>query len=169
MKIEKQVCSIEQAKRLKELGVSQESLFSYLGDEKDINLNLLESGSNVSAWVWVAATVPVNNMDLDNREDLSITQPIAAAYTVAELFKMLPYSITDENGAEYIQSNTKDFDHYSGSMSYTVGYYNFDKHSWYYGAGTSTVVESAADMLIRLIEHEKTTVTEINERLASAE
>jgi hypothetical protein len=66
MKLQSQVCSLEQAKRLKELGIIQTSIACYLGTE----LTLFERG----VYNWAEQ----NNIDA------------LAAYTVAELGVMMP-------------------------------------------------------------------------------
>lgn len=68
MKLEDQVCSLELAKKLKELGVKQESLFWW--DKGD---------------------------GIEDRLEFSPTQPLtelASAFTVAELGEMLPFGTT---------------------------------------------------------------------------
>jgi hypothetical protein len=89
MKLKDQAVTILYAKRLKELGMSQDSLFSWFGDEE---FRLRDNGSSAeySQWLWLAETKPVNNQDADWRADVSCTNPIAAAFTVAELGVMLP-------------------------------------------------------------------------------
>jgi hypothetical protein len=72
MKLENQVCSLDLAKRLKKLGVKQESLF----------------------W-WSAHTEPAtlwNEWSLEKQEGSPDTS--YAAFTVAELGEMLPDYIT---------------------------------------------------------------------------
>lgn len=94
MKLEDQCCNLSQAKRLKELGVKQESYASWFGDESH---TYFDSGSeehaipmNVSNWVFVLPTKPANGHDEDHRSNVCITKPIASAFTVAELGEMLP-------------------------------------------------------------------------------
>lgn len=75
MKLEDQVCSLELAKRLKELGVKQESAFFWTLDKRTKKI-----------WLWQAA------------EELQRMEPerweiIASAFTVAELGEMLPQQI----------------------------------------------------------------------------
>lgn len=89
MKLQDQVCSLTQAKRLKELRVKQESLFSWCGDETMRLMDNGEDGVSYSNWVFVSQTYPVNNMQADHREDVPSAKPFASAYTVAELGIML--------------------------------------------------------------------------------
>jgi hypothetical protein len=71
MKIENQVCSLEQAKRLKELGIAQQCVFKY-------NQNLYENAGDITEGVW---TIWYNN--------LSCAKNQIAAFTVAELGEMI--------------------------------------------------------------------------------
>jgi hypothetical protein len=89
MKIQQQVITFLQAKLLKEMGVSQESLFSWFGDEEFRFRDNGAEGAACSQWLWIAQTGPVNNQDADWRSDVSCTKPIAAAYTVSELAAMI--------------------------------------------------------------------------------
>ncbi|MEZ2446076.1 hypothetical protein AB6805_30380 [Chitinophaga sp. RCC_12] len=75
MKLENQVCSLEQAKILKELGVSQTSLLYYVGNcEKEASQNI----QNSFGYDW---------SDHPCYEGMPIKY---AAFTVAELGAMLP-------------------------------------------------------------------------------
>jgi hypothetical protein len=79
MKLEQQVVSLELAKKLKELGVKQESLFYWLWQ------NLDETESNLSEWL------------LGSEQELASfpkTDQEYSAFTVAELGEMLPRIIT---------------------------------------------------------------------------
>ncbi len=70
MELKQQVVSLELAKKLKELGVKQDSLFFYDGLNGDFELCCL-----------------VNNSD-------NITESDVSAFTVADLGDMLPTSVT---------------------------------------------------------------------------
>lgn len=89
MKLQNQVCSLEQGKRLAQLGISTNSHLSWLGDE---TLRLMDNGKDgvsYSNWVFVSQTEPVNNQEADWRDDVCISKPLAPAFTVAELGVML--------------------------------------------------------------------------------
>jgi hypothetical protein len=80
MELEKQVCSLELARKLKELGVKQESLFYWVGEEKD-NLFL----SQQTKFIYGSAP------DLSEAE-----YPfVYSAFTVVELGEMLPEKIVE--------------------------------------------------------------------------
>ena len=72
MKLENQVCSLELAKKLKELGVKQDSLFKW-------HSKLDEKGNRVHTEI---VYLPIKQMEQDY-----------SAFTVAELGEMLPNSI----------------------------------------------------------------------------
>lgn len=74
MKLEDQVCSLELAKRLKELHVPQESIFYYQGRAKEIEY---EKGFILSYGREYRATVIIN----------------VSAFTVAELGLLLPPNV----------------------------------------------------------------------------
>lgn len=89
MKLQDQVCTLEQAKRLKELGVKQESLFSWCGDETKRLMDNGKDGLAVSDWVYIDSTIPANNQESDHRSLVPSAKPFAAAFTVAELGVMI--------------------------------------------------------------------------------
>lgn len=73
MQLEKQVCSLDLAKRLKELGVKQESLFFW--------------------WhKWEGSSDKDAGRDIVTLNQHSNTVVIASAFTVAELGEMLPHT-----------------------------------------------------------------------------
>lgn len=76
MSLENQVCSLELSKRLKELGVKQESVFCYTSDETENKL-----------------------LYLPNRNETGSMKPLItyAAFTVAELGELLPWVIEIDN------------------------------------------------------------------------
>lgn len=128
MKLEQQVVSLELAQKLKELGVKQESLFSWL------KLNDL----HVQDWYDCRITdyCIVNEYPLDD---------IISAFTVAELGEMLPkhYSTLRrviEGGKEiYICWNTDESDYTNSTFA-------------------DTEADARAKMLIYLLENKLITV-----------
>jgi hypothetical protein len=90
MKLEQQVCSLELAKRLKELGVKQESHFYWIKDFDG------EQG-------WCVIGIGEQCGDLDDYfpftiENADLTQTeYYAAFTVAELGEMLPWRLLQSN------------------------------------------------------------------------
>lgn len=82
MKLEEQVCSLELSKRLKELGVSQESYFTWVTGE-----NVLDK----KAYAHLVSGVqdyPLGWLDT------------YSAFTVAELGEMLPYAVETSKRTE---------------------------------------------------------------------
>lgn len=79
MKLENQVCTLEQAKRIKELGVAYESIFRYVSDYKG-------EFECVLSWGYEWSDYPCHAGSND----------IISAYTVAELGVMLPNLIAIE-------------------------------------------------------------------------
>lgn len=77
MEIEDQVCSLELAKKLKELGIKQDSIFDWV-------LN----NHKPDYYLWL--------MSPYNRENLRFKDQYSA-FTVAELGEMLPETLYDEN------------------------------------------------------------------------
>lgn len=73
MKLEDQVCSLELAKKLKELGVKQEGLFS-----------------------WYYLGLSDAEFAICPAEDIQF--PVASAFTVAELGEMLPKGLQTDDG-----------------------------------------------------------------------
>lgn len=73
MELKDQVVSLELAKRLKELGVKQESLFW---------------------WSWFDYA-PKDKYELVNREDVNTDYPFYSAFTTSELGEMLPEAIRE--------------------------------------------------------------------------
>ncbi len=75
MKLENQVCSLEIAKKLEELGVNKESLFYWVVSKDHSSIHL-------------GVDIQLGNIDWDE---------MYSAYTVAELGKMLPRQICDKD------------------------------------------------------------------------
>lgn len=89
MEIQKQVCSKEQSKKLKELGICQDSYFSWCGDEQHRLLDNGKDGIDYGESVFISTTEPFNNIELDYRKDVQSANPFAAAFTVSEMIKMI--------------------------------------------------------------------------------
>lgn len=124
MKIENQVCSLEQAKYLKELGVITQSYFAYQGS---------------------------TDHDPDLKSDDGKDYP---AFTVAELGVMLPSeTLTIRRGSE--DSAFPNWEWENEAEQKGCGCYENE-------------AEARADHLIILLEHNKTTVAEVNARIISS-
>lgn len=89
MKLQDQVCTLEQAKKLKQLGVNQDGQFSWCGDETPRLMDNAKDGLAIQNWVFVDVTNDFNNMHGDWRSDVPSAKPFAAAFTVSELGRMI--------------------------------------------------------------------------------
>lgn len=131
MQLEKQVCSLDLAKRLKELGVKQESLFYR------VKSNIAEG------WFYHMWNSPMNDVE----EKVS-------AFTVAELGEMLPMEIWSEHrDTDYLWC-WKSLKHYS------CGYGILDDNNIDYMTicDAETEADARAKMLIYLVENKLITV-----------
>ena len=125
MKLEDQVCSLEYAIKLKELGVKQESLFYHIGYKGCVSGKIYEK-------LYIVF------------KDEEYIQPKyqISAFTVAELGVMLPSRI---NGSRLMCMLESDL---INGRFYSVGYENLE----YYFMGTNEA-NARAEMLIYLIEN----------------
>lgn len=132
MRLEDQVTSLELSKKLKTLGVKQESVFTW-------NLHHFENGDD-----WVLGS---------KREDEGKVIERIAAFSVAELGEMLPASIEAENGVTFILEIDRWGDAGNWQVSYRGGEYEDMEHALGdFVADDKTLHDAAAKMLIHLIE-----------------
>jgi hypothetical protein len=80
MELQQQVCSLDLAKRLKELGVEQESIFWWCGD---VSLDFLPQ--------------PMTKKEISSYNQVEFCEPGVSAFTVAELGEMLPKRLHQSN------------------------------------------------------------------------
>lgn len=146
MNLQDQVCTLEQAKRLKELGLTQDSLFSWCGSEESRIMDNGAKGMEVGGWLFVDRTIPYNNQHADHRDDVPSAKPFVAAPNVAELGVMLP------NGFDTMQT-TPD------------GWVGYDIDGVDVFRGYKTEAECRAQLLIWALETGFVTVEETNQRL----
>lgn len=164
MNIETQVCTIEQGKRLKELGIVPESHF-----------------------MWEEMRLPVHNgcckkrvipkYDAGAPHSDAVIAAVYPAYSVAELGVMMPddyikhfdfpgYKIPESR--EYQQSFNQWFFNVSGIRRFGGRYdYNGNMNIGtlnFYG----TEAEVRAGLLIHLLQNKLTTIEEVNSRLLKA-
>jgi hypothetical protein len=132
MKIEDQVCGLELAKKLKELGVKQESIFLWVKDKPTKEYHLWSS--DVYA---IGGAFPTK--DLAGAD-------IVSAFTAAELGEMLPWGLyMDEEG-----QNGEALTMYKDS-AYQWNFY--PRHGKFHKIFNCTEAEARAKMFIYLIEH----------------
>lgn len=139
MKLEDQVCSLPLAKRLKELGVKQESAFYWFNDllaARSLGVTLANFdegyksiGSKYGIWL--------SEWNDENSEDATV-EPVSA-FTVAELGEMLPANLITQR----LDVNTPQWvTYFYDSQPYTGE--DFE---------AATEADARAKMLIYLIEN----------------
>jgi hypothetical protein len=147
MKLQNQVCSLEQGKRLAQLGISTNSHLSWFGDE---TLRLMDNGKDgvsYSNWVFVSQTEPVNNQEADWRDDVCITKPLAPAFSVAEMGLMIGRGT---RAAEHFYNAV--LDRLNSGNSFTI----------------ALAPQFVATCVIGLLERELLTPEEVNARLINS-
>lgn len=132
MKLENQVVSLELAKKLKELGVPQESLF-YWYDFKDgkTSLETKEARRNDCAWC-----------------NTYCMSDVSSAYTSAELGEMLP-----DNFHTFRKGDQKYW------CGLDTRLFNIFENAWWNHEEEHTEADARAKMLIYLIEHNLITLS----------
>ena len=146
MKLESQVCSLELSKKLKELGVKQESLFYYRAWENPIS-NILNA-EDVPSDAWCLF---YRYEKYSKSCDFEIS-----AFTVAELGTMLP-AYTNIKGDAHTLELSKYYRPQTDNIHYSCEYWNLDKSAKAYllGKGFYNISEAncRAKMLIYLGEN----------------
>ena len=136
MKLQDQVCTLEQAKKLKELGVIQDSIFCFIGDGNPDPkyFTSFEIYYSANAMLEVGASWHEHRI---------------AAFTVAELGIMLPSeTLTIRRGSESFPN------------------WEWENEGRQTGWGCfNTEAAARADHLIMLLENKLITVEEVNKRL----
>lgn len=143
MKLENQVCTLQQAKRLKELGITQDSFFYHIEAFNDI--------------AYMNKICQIKGFDNSTYSG----QYIYSAYTTSEIGVMLPRKYVSEK-TQWEDISKK----YICGVPYPDGEDNYDySNNSQFGA---TEAEARAAMLIYLLENNLTTASEVNERLKNA-
>jgi hypothetical protein len=138
MKIENQVCSLEQAIKFKQLGVHQGSFFAYISEGE-----LLSKHSP--------------NLDL-----MAIATDFTAAYTVAELGEMLPDYLVIDSYRMHPRFHKQE---QHNSPALWTARYGKPEDLDIPDFDAKNEAQCRAAMLIHLLESGLTTPTEINNRL----
>jgi len=142
MKIEAQVCTFEQSKKLKELGINNKSTFNYW-DFNNVSDKFFHSGRQHLVYgEHCPASGSINN---------ELKECWFPAFTVAELGVMLP------NGYDTMQN----------SVDGWRGYNDDNSDCPPDNEGFATEAEARAAMLIYLLENNLTTAEEVNQRLTT--
>lgn len=130
MELSNQVCSLELAKQLKELGVKQESLFYWAKDGGIADWEIKSANELKEivgdGWTWL-------------EEGLSSGCALSA-FTVAELGEMLP---------EYVNENQ--FNSWKIENQWHITYSTREK--WWHREVSETEADARAKMLIYLLEN----------------
>jgi len=125
MKMEDQVCSIELAKRLKELGVKQDSLFYWK-----------EIGLSTDRWIIDFCEKPLKEFD----------DRWCSAFTVAELGNLLPDTITIGDEKFYLTMSVDKHVYYE-NMKKDEEYWDFET------SDDHNEADSRASMILHLIKY----------------
>jgi hypothetical protein len=137
MELEKQVCSLELAKKLKELGVKQESLFRWYVHNKGVEISYYtHEYFERSYGVKIVDSYP--------------------AFTVAELGEMLPIRIQGTNKNGYARTDHF-FACYSATYRFLVGYHA-DPIDELCKSIADNEADARAKLLIYLLENNLTTL-----------
>lgn len=139
MKIEDQVCSLEYAKKLKELGIKQESLFGWYEAEQITNFDFNEGKK--------AETISgICIMGNDDTTKQIYKGFIAAAFTVMELGLRLPQSITQDE--KYYRLNI-----FKDKICWFIAYVTNQSEPPFIIHMNMKEVNCRASMLIHLLEN----------------
>lgn len=144
MKLEYQVCSLELAKKLKELGVKQDSLFYWVVDNThDVikicfkNEDLYQISDDVK-YAYIYTRVMAD-------EHVNVKE-IYSAFTVAEIGEMLPVFLEGENGISSIFVD-RYYDAHGKNACWFIQYFNDIR------VYNTNEADARAKMLIYLIEN----------------
>ena len=151
MRIEQQVASVSQCKKLKELGVKQSGLFSWLYNNYSGEYEI--SKQNVEALQLLAKS------NTDSWKE-RIDKGIFSAWTASELAEILPYRLRDE-----LKSENPHLRIYRGGNQWSVKYHNTFSRPYVQTGDVESLVEGLANTLIHIIEHKLISVEEINSKL----
>ena len=145
MKLSDQVCTLDQAKRLKELGITAPSLWSRFIAASHSGYVLTEMKVR---HVWIVTG------NAYNEEDIEFT-PV---FTVAELGQMLPDDLQPNTGRHWSWYHRRTWK--GESVGYSTHGFDPIEQGWF-----DTEAEARAAMLIHLLETKTITAEEVNKRL----
>lgn len=156
MKLEDQVCTLEQAKKLKELGVMQESLFYWYKMPHTKGGDEYWETDEIAYNPWfVNASFPEDESEgdtyfVDGTEQYS-------AFTVAELGNLLPYRLRDEEKRENPHLRV-----YRGESHWDVEYHTTFSRPFVKSREYENLADAMAHVLIHLLMKNIITINEIN-------
>ena len=151
MLLEKQVANIDQCRKLKELGVKQSGLFSWLYNNYSGKYEI--STQNVEALQLLAKS---NTDSWKARLD----KGIFSSWTVAELAEMLPYRLIDELKAENPHLRI-----YRGNNQWSVEYHHTFSRPYVQTGNVASLAEGLSNTLIHIVEHKLISIEEVNSKL----
>jgi len=157
MNLESQICSLELAKRLKELHVKQESLFFHINVIGDWN---------ITANITEKDKMYLNHLTYD----IFPLTDIYSAFTVSELFTLLPHRITLKEGEPFnsfrlrvekgiwcLENKDVGFENIKYSNFYSVNYYcdtTDQTLEWQFNALMKNITdENCANALAKMLAH----------------
>lgn len=147
MKLEQQVCSLGLSRKLKELGLRQESAFYWVLVNQTASLHY--------------GFVPAS--ELKKHWEREVSTEVFAAFTVAELGEMLPKCLPNNvNGLDLHLCST-----YNGTIGLEVGYQDEDFQWKYVQMYVQSEADARAKMLVYLLENKLVTAEEVNGRTAA--
>ena len=162
MKLENQVCTLEQAKQLSELGISQNSEYHFVDEVHLVNKGWVHSWGYEETWEDRIVEIVEN----DSREK----ERIFSAFTVAELGMLLPCFFPSfvQEGHFHCHCQNERVDTFpliSGNTEFdNTPAHILNKELVPFQTG-KTEAQARANMLIYLIENNLVTADECNERL----
>lgn len=159
MRIEMQICSIEQAEKLKKLGVVQSSCFYYVNNWRNPRFEPVEDGEHV------IHESERHFTRIRGRERQTEVE-FVAAYTATELGVLLPNILPYETldyGVVLKQSFPDGKEQDSYIAEYTEVYSDLDYGVTVFCSTGDTEAQSRANLLIYMIEIGRIKVSEINE------
>lgn len=138
MELTKQVVSLELAKKLKILGVKQDSILSWMFLPKD------------EEWSVQFHTNNTRFGELSRGEWVASVETGYSAFTVAELGEMLPFSVKGENKEKYLTYGIISVEKKTGSRQH---YARLDEAGFDGLKTADTEADARAKMLIYLLEN----------------
>lgn len=139
MELKDQVCTLEQAKRLKELGVTEQSLWRWVFPARK---EMISTTYGVYHYEQAKDIIEGNEGTYFDHTD-------APAYTVAELGEMLPDMLTTNLQYELVSIKEDD----CWLIRYVRGNNMLDQHPNIKGIGGETEAQARAAMLIYMLEN----------------
>lgn len=146
MTLEQQVCTIELAKKLKDLGVKQKSIYFHWAT--DIEQDGL-------TWWTISEKEPRKGKRVRQLSTPEHNRSPVSAFTVAELGEMLPISITRKDKQKFSPAFYKNRGDFSDEVRWSIEYssYSLDNGEIEVQRVGDTEADARAKMLIYLVEN----------------